>query len=266
MKRTETEKLIDQFENDPLALLAAIGGYYECQKSPEGKRLTPLVGYAAKYSTNDGKGLNYVGEIYANFSKAEERPLIMNHFTSRLWEEIHLHLDPRKINSNLVFVGPQLGGISVAQFLSLHASSVDARYACAEKKTVAVATETAREQTELFFGRHEIKKGDRVVISEDVLNNFSTTKQTIELIEKYEAEVICIAGLLNRSMTIDTHFEYGDKLIPVISLARKPYKEYHQNDSYVAEDILKGNVILKPKNEWSKLTEAVKKFSNVTNG
>lgn len=256
MTTQSTEDLINQYMNQPLELLAAIGGYYECKKNERGERITPLVGYAGKYPAGESE-LQYVGEIYANFSKAEERPIIMAHFAEMLWKKICVYFDSEKIDKNLVFVGPQLGGISVSQMLAMHGSGVDARFACAEKKITAVATKTLREQTELFFGRHEVKKGTKVIIGEDVLNNFSTTKKTIELIEKQGAEVIGIAGLLNRSMTIDTYFEYNGELIPVISLVRRPYDEYKQDDPYVAKDMQKGNVILKPKNEWGKLTKTI---------
>lgn len=188
--------------------------------------------------------------MYANFAKAEEYPLIMHHFTKCLFDKIHI-LD---FDTPIVFVGPAMGGISIAQFLAYHASKkVDARYACAEKVIIQLKTDTVREQATFQFARHAVNGGETVIISEDVLNNFSTTKQLIELVEKRNAKVEAIVGLLNRSMTIGLSYVYNDELIPVIPLVHKPYDEYKQDDPYVIEDVLTGNIVLKPKNEWSKL-------------
>lgn len=54
-------------EKNPLAVLKALDGYYECPKDTAGKRLGPLVGYAGR----DNLGRQYVGDIYANFAVAE---------------------------------------------------------------------------------------------------------------------------------------------------------------------------------------------------
>jgi hypothetical protein len=51
----------------PLDLARMCGGYYECPKSPDGKRLGPLVGYAGR----DELGRQYVGDIYVNFAQVE---------------------------------------------------------------------------------------------------------------------------------------------------------------------------------------------------
>jgi orotate phosphoribosyltransferase len=247
---TTTQDFIVLYGNDPLMLLAAVDGYYEVAKDPNGKRLSPMVGYAGKYPAGHGKELQYVGDVYANFSKAEEHPDIMYHLTENLWRKIN-------IPGPLVFVGPQMGGISIAQFLALHASKRgNARYACAEKVITQLKTDTLREQSEVKFARHSIKSGDRVVIAEDVANNFSTTKQVIELVEGHGAKVVAIACLLNRSMTIDSSYPHNNSYIPVIALVRKPYAEYEQSDPEVMEDIAKGNVILKPKDNWDKLKGA----------
>ncbi len=241
--------LIKSYGHDPLLLLASIGGYYEVKKDANNKRLTPMVGYAGKYQTADGKALQYVGDVYANFAKAEEHPEIMHYLAGKLWEKL-------SIDEPVVFVGPAMGGIAVAQFLALHASKyIDARYACAEKKVTQLKTDTVREQATLQFGRHAVCKGNKVVICEDVLNNFSTTKELIELVESHGAKVVVIVGLLNRSMTIDDVYQFRGQDIEVIPLVRKPYPEYKQDDMDVKEDISSGNVVLKPKDEWSKLAQ-----------
>lgn len=157
----------------------------------------------------------------------------------------------------MVFVGPQLGGVSVAQFLGLHAKELNARYACAEKKITQLKNENQREQSLIQFVRHTIRKGDRVIITEDVLNNFSTTHKVIAEIEKAGGEVICICGLLNRSEKHQNSFEYKHEQIPVIGLVSEPFPEYEQVDERVATDIANGNVIWKPKDDWKKLMDAM---------
>ena len=261
------QALIRNYFDDPLGILQQLGGYYECIKDKHQNRLTPLVGYAGKYPTSDDKELQYVGEVYCNFSKAEEYPSVMAHMAKQLLtnnidtlrsNEILLWGRAR-ISGPLVFVGPQMGGIAIAQFMAFEASKyIDARYACAEKIVTQLKTETLREQSTLQFARHTVNASDNVIICEDVLNNFSTTKQLIELVENNGASVKAIVGLLNRSMTIDniypTQTQYPATYdIPVISLVRKPYAEYRQDDPYVAEDIASGKVVLKPKNDWGKL-------------
>jgi len=245
-------ELVKLYENDPLKLLEALGGFYEVKKDEQtGKRLSPLVGYAAKYLTDDSKELQYVGEVYANFAKAEEHPYAMHFLTKMLWGKL-------KFIKPVVFVGPAMGGISVAQFLTFHASQeMKARYACAEKVTTRVKTAELREQSELQFARHSLHAGESVAIVEDVLNNFSTTKQLIALVESHGAKVKMIVGLLNRSMDIDSEYIHNNQPIPVMALVRKPFKEYKQEDLYVIEDMAAGNVVLKPKNDWDKLQRAM---------
>ncbi len=246
------QEIVDQYGNDPLKILEVLGGFYEVKKDKKtGKRLSPLVGYAGKYTTEDGKEMQYVGEVYANFAKAEEHPYAMDHMTKMLWDKL-------KLTKPIVFIGPAMGGISVAQFLTFHASQqTKARYACAEKVIIQVKTAELREQSELQFARHSLHAGESVIITEDVLNNFSTTKQLIALVESHGAEVKMIVGLLNRSMKIDSEYYHNNRPIPVMALVRKPYDEYKQNDEYVKEDMTTGNVVLKPKNDWGKLQRVI---------
>lgn len=264
---SKIEALIKLCAGDPLKILKELGGYYECTKDENQKRLTPLVGYAGKYPVDGGGELQYVGEVYCNFAKAEEHPGVMAYFAEQLLANNVEILSPTetllwskvRITGPLVFVGPQMGGIAVAQFLACKASKfIDVRYACAEKVVTALKTESKREQSNLEFARHTVNKGDNIIICEDVLNNFSTTQQLIELAEKHGANVVGIVGLLNRSTTIDDTYNAQTGFnatypIPVISLVRKPFAEYKQEDFYVMEDMAAGNVVLKPKNDWDKL-------------
>ncbi len=248
--------LIAQYAGDPLGLLHALGGYYECPRDQKtGERLGPLVGYAASYLANFGSGTykQYVGDVYANFAKAEERPVVIDHYAKKLLKKLASMVD-----DNIVFVGPQMGGISIAQFLAYNGREFDARYACAEKKITQVASSTGREVSELQFGRHTIGEGDKVIIVEDVLNNFSTTRKTIDLIESLGATVSGICSILNRSPKFTDDFHYKDKedrvrRFPIIALVEKPFPEYEQHEEAVVGDIISGNVIWKPKDKWDEL-------------
>jgi orotate phosphoribosyltransferase len=252
MNPTEIKELLAKNGDDPIEVLKAVQGYYECPKDADGKRLGKLVGYAGKYEAADNNKKQYVGDVYINFARAEQYPIVMNHFMEILKNK--LEKDSTTLEFDIV-CGPQMGGVVAA---SIFALVMDKRYICAEKEITAVKTETMREQSKLVFGRHTLNQGDRVVIMEDVLNNFSTTKETIELIEGAGGTVVGIIGLLNRSPNIENEYDYtgsNPRKIPVIALVRKDIKEYKQDDPFVSEDIAKGNVSLKPKSEWSSLVK-----------
>jgi len=230
---------------EPLEALRLLGGYYECLKDPEGIRLGPLVGYAGKYDAPDGTKKQYVGDVYANFAKAEERPRVYASWADRI------KFNVPKVD---VLLGMPMGGITVA-FALQPVTNHTARFCFAEKQVISVATESLREQSRLALVRHELHAGDRVAIVEDVTNNFSTTAEAIELILEASAKPVAILSWLNRSAT-DLYQGHGITL-PVVSLVWKPFPQYRQDDPEVVIDITAGNVILKPKNEWPLLMEAM---------
>lgn len=242
MKRHAEVVRILRDVKDPLAVLKLLGGYYECPKEAGGRRLGPLVGYAGR----DKDGMQFVGDSYVNFAVAEEWPAVLDEWA---WQ-----FRGGGLARASVFCGAPMGGIAFAYALAkLHV----VRFVYPEKKTIEVATATAREKSELVFARHSIESGDRVVIVEDVLNNFSTTGQMISLIESAGGEVVAIAGLLNRSLTIEDEFIWQEKPFSVFALVRKQIPEWRQIDPAVRGDVAKGNVVWKPKNEWSRLMESM---------
>jgi orotate phosphoribosyltransferase len=246
----EIKALIEKNGDDPIEILKAVEGYYECPRDAEGNRIGKLVGYAGKYEAADGTRKQYVGDVYINFARAEQYPIVMEHFMQILKKKLE---GEKRIGAFDIVCGPQMGGVVAAAMFAL---VMNTRYICAEKEITALKTDTMREQSRLMFGRHTLNKGDKVVIMEDVINNFSTTKETIELIESAGGTVVGIIGLLNRSPIAGDEYNYtgeNPRLIPVISLVRKDIKEYKQNDPFVASDIAKGNVSFKPKAEWSSL-------------
>lgn len=250
MKNGEINAFLEGNNMDPIEILKKVEGYYECPKDSDGNRLGKLVGYAGKYEDGDGNKKQYVGDVYINFSRAEQYPTLMEHFMKILKKRIE---EENSILDFDIVCGPQMGGVVAAAIFALVANK---RYICAEKKIMALATDTMREQSKLIFGRHTLNSGDKVVIMEDVLNNFSTTKETIDLIEENGGTVVGIIGMLNRSPIKSDFYDYkgaNARQIPIISFIRKDILEYKQDDPFVKIDIEKGNVSWKPKNEWSSL-------------
>lgn len=223
------------------------GGCYECPKDAQGRRLGPLVGYAGKYDGPDGKKLQWVGDVYANFAKAEPYPNVLKFFAICLATELDAKVGLQKID---VFCGAPIGGYSLADALGL---MNDMEVIKAEKKVVAVATSTSREKSELVFARHNIKRGAHYVIVEDVCNNFSTTAELIKLIAEAGGEPVGIACFLNRSPQFGTVFH----TLPIMSVVRRVINEWRQDDPAVATDVVTGNVVWKPKDEWDRLMEAM---------
>lgn len=253
--RRKMNRTVEIVRDDHLETLRRCGGYYACPKDDRGRRLGPLVGYAGKYQAPGGEQKQWVGEIYANFAKAEEYPEILFHFADSMEEK----LEPL-INRIDIFCGAPIGGYDFSKMLGL---AFGRRAIKAEKKVIALTSETAREQSKLVFARHNIEKGARYAIVEDVCNNFSTTAELIAQILLLGGEITVIVCLLNRSLEVDDYFfnTATDMKIPVASLVRLPISEYHQDDPFVVDDIKRNNVAWKPKDEWDRLMEAMSAHS-----
>jgi adenine/guanine phosphoribosyltransferase-like PRPP-binding protein len=239
-----------KYKYKPLEVLKFIEGYYKCPHGKNDERLGPLVAYAGTYE-EAGLKLQYVGETYVNFAKADQYPYIMKAFAE--WIDYKI-LPPAYRDPLDVICGPQMGGVAIAQMCAL---AMHKQFACAEKQVTQLANETLRQQEELAFLRHSIKPGDNVAIAEDVINNFSTTGKLVELVEKCGGTVTCIISMLNRSDDGATSFTYNGKKIPVFSLLTMKIPQWRQSDPYVSEDIINKNLVLKPKNEWQTLVHAM---------
>lgn len=219
---------------DPLEELYDLDGLYMCPKGSDSKRLGPLVGYAGRY---DGDK-QYVGDLYANFAMAEQHPDVYHRWAARMTS---------KLTGVNVCLGMPMGGILFAEALAYEHGC---RVAFAEKKITALATDTSREKSELVLGRHTINPGDRVAIVEDVVNNFSTTEQAINLLRKHGANPMSVVCILNRSDR--KHYDGSESLL-VKSLVFRPFPQYRQDDPTVADDVAIGNVVWKPKALWEHL-------------
>lgn len=229
---------------DVIATLRNCDGVYECPVE-QSKRLGPLVGYAGQYEADD-KLLNYVGLVYYNVGKGDQWPHI-----AKYWAGLHVRL-LKPLHPDLLVAAP-MGGISYSSVLKQH---LGCRGIFAEKKVIEAAADGKREKSKLILGRYDVYPGDRIVLVEDIVNNFSTTEQMIELVETAGGLVVAVACVINRSDKV-TYWRPSDwDSLPVIALQHKPTPQYAQNNPQVAEDVAAGNIIMKPKDRWSELVAA----------
>ncbi|MCX6724382.1 MAG: phosphoribosyltransferase [Candidatus Staskawiczbacteria bacterium] len=260
------KETIEIVATDHLKTLGNCGGYYSCPKDPSGKRLGPLVCYAGDYELPDGSRKKFVGDVYVNFAKAEPFPNVRRFFAGHLCNRL---ASPGILRGIDVFCGAPIGGYSLADAIGDYAGIPSIK---AEKQVIEVKTATSKEVSEVIFGRHSVKAGQRVAIVEDVCNNFSTTLSLILKIEKLGAQVVAIVCFLNRSLTLGDVYCPGANVllrsgerrdmsafrIPVVSLVRLPINEWKQDDPAVAEDVAKNNVAWDPKKkDWERLMEAM---------
>ncbi|MBP6859986.1 MAG: hypothetical protein KBC38_00265 [Candidatus Pacebacteria bacterium] len=233
-------------DDTPLVLLEKAGGFYECPRDADGKRIGPLVGYAGKYGSDE---LQYVGDVYANFGKLERWPHLVESIVDTT-DLIALYEYPIDVICGVPEGGRTLGQEVARQLRSAFVYPV--------KSIVKPATETHRQEEALVFSREEPWAGHRVWISEDVVNNMTNTEETIAGIEAFGATVEGICCFLNRSETNDHEYTTrSGRTIPIVYAVRKTYSQWQQDDPAVALDMQSGNFALKPKKEWSRLMSAM---------
>lgn len=234
--------------DDPLSVLQECGGYYKSPEDENGRHYGPLVAYAGSYDAYSGAAQihtpmirNFVGFEYFNFAQAEQEPGILNFFAKLIGEKIKKSGIPCDI-----VIGAPMGGIMLAKAVGDY---LGIRHIFAEKKVTALANSNQKEKSELVIDRHSLKEGYSAVVIEDVCNNFSTTQKLSDLINAHGAKLSGIACAFNRSG--QDHWQ----TVPVLSSCFIPTKQYKQEDPEVAEFIKTGNIVWKPKLEWSLLME-----------
>jgi orotate phosphoribosyltransferase len=240
LRTNDTVRRTRSVSGDALKVLELCGGLYICPKT-DGQRVGPLVAYRGTYGSGKKR---YVGDLYANCAKVEQWPIIAHELAVQLLTRL-----ATKVTSDIdAFCGAPEGGKHLADKLALWES---ARYIYPEKKG-----------EELAWGRHEVQAGDRVVIVEDVANNFTTTEKLVQLIQKAGGTPVAIATYLNRSPTVrDTYTSPGGLALPICALVSEPYPEYEQDHPEVADDIANGNIIWDVKGSWPQLVSAMRKES-----
>lgn len=204
-----------------------VGGFYERDLSnPNGM----LAGYAGEYEP----GKQWVGDVYYNFAKVEVSwealPLFATALASGI-AQYGMEFD--------AIVGVEMGSVRLSGRLG---EELKVPWPFAEKRG-----------KEVVFDRHSLKPGSRVLICEDVLNNFSTTMKLIELITDAGCMVVGIVAAMNRSPEGRIWFPLGDIQLPILSVLFNPQPEYRHDDPYVAELIKARRVVWKPKLDWETL-------------
>lgn len=233
-----------RFESgDPLELLKSYDGYY-CSKIDADGIVGPLVAYAGTYSTEAGLK-NFVGYEYFNFAKAEPDATARSYFANLIAEELSV----QNLTGNVV-LGAPMGGILLASTLGeeLGISTI-----FAEKKVTALADPAngKKEQSVPIIERHSLKAGDRVIIVEDVVNNFSTTQKLHDIITAREAKLVAIVCAFNRSGKTDWNG------IPVVAAVFIKAMQFQQDDPAVAALVAAGQIVWHPKDEWPILKKAM---------
>ncbi len=241
----EIEKAQIIVPNDHLQTLKNFQAVYVSPQDDKNNYLGPLVAYAGK--GEDGKPK--VGYHYYNMARIEQNPRILKYFAGILAEKL----------TSLGFVidvvlGAPMGGIALAQALS---QELNCEFAFAEKVTLELGdkTKNTKDTSKLVVKRHNISKDARVFIIEDLCNNFSTTKELCSLVDSFGAEVDGIACIVNRSQPSKIMFWSR----PVVSVVDLPTDQYEQTDEKVQAHLKASNIVLKPKHEWQKLEDAMRK-------
>jgi orotate phosphoribosyltransferase len=224
---------------DWMQQLHRLDGVYECPKHPDGSRKGPLVTYAGK----DAHGRYFVGDTYVNMAKLENHPDLLKRAAREL---VQAH---SWIKEGTAVCGLPMGGLAFGLTVA-NVMGMGVRYFYPDQEVI----EGTRKKR-LKFDRHDgVARGQKVILVEDVLNNFSTTAETIELVNQEGGTVVGIVGILNRSLTYDDYFQG----VRVGALIRRKIMEYEVDHPYVAKDVENGNVVLKPKFEWGRLKAAMK--------
>ncbi|MDZ7839186.1 MAG: phosphoribosyltransferase family protein [Actinomycetota bacterium] len=68
--------------------------------------------------------------------------------------------------------------------------------------TVMIFTERKSDQMELRRG-FDIKKGQKIVVAEDVVTTGGSVKEVIDICHKREAEVMAVVSIVDRSQEAD---------------------------------------------------------------
>ncbi len=234
-RRTLMEINASYLAGDPIEVLKKCNGFYESSRNEGGNYLGPVVKYADMYLSEDGLK-NYVGFKYFNFAKADRKAKLRDYFARLIASNTKERLARLDLLGD-VLLGAPMGGLQLVGELS-RLTGLDSIF-------------TEKAANDVVISRYDIIAGERVIIVEDVCNNFSTTGKMKAEIERHGGTLVAIVCAINRSEL--TEWEG----IPVIAACHIPTKEYKQEDPEVAEHIKNGNFVQRPKSEWDRLKEAM---------
>jgi len=227
---------------DAYQILKDCDALYESPKDENGKYIGPLVAYAGL----DENGKNFVGFHYVNIAQAEQEYFSRIELSKMMAEKI-----TQAVGKPDRLIAAPMGGIIFAASTS---NFLETKVSFFEKKFIRLndPEKNIREEYELIYKRHNLEPGEKVIIFEDLCNNFSTTQKMIEMLRELGAEVVAIACIFNRS---DKEELMG---IPVIAVMHTPIPEYKQDDPVVKDMLEVGNIVLSAKKEWPRLKAAMK--------
>ncbi|MEN9557809.1 MAG: hypothetical protein RL141_178 [Candidatus Parcubacteria bacterium] len=233
--------IIPQPGEDLMELGKRCDAVYLCPKVGS-ERKGPLVVYAGK----DGRGRNWVGDLYFNFAQIECHLEVVRAYANAAYQKLR---DQDLLHRFDTVLGLPDGGRTFGQMLALVAGK---RFVYANKEPIP--TEAGMKQEYKWnLSRFSFKPKERVVVAEDVFNNFQNTDSTLKEIATTGANVVFLVGALNRSLIHDTAY----KGLPVVAAIRRPFPEYEQDDPEVAADVAAGNIEWEVKKNWARLYAAM---------
>lgn len=212
----------------------------------------PFVEVAKTYSV-DAEERHYVSNQYLNFREALKNLRVLEILAQRMVEKL-AGLSTTK------FFGAPTGGCGLAKRISEIRNQQQGGGLNTSINTWK--TRFNEESDGIDYQSDQINDGDKIVLVEDVCNQFSTTKEILRLFKKQEKKVkiVTVICILNRSENIENILkitDYPDD-IPVIYLERMPTVIYKQEDNCVAKAVTAGTKIIKnPKENWKELKEAM---------
>lgn len=246
----------DYLRMSPRELLIAVQGFYSCPRecfAGQVRWIGPLAGYASR----DARGRQRVGPEYVNFRKIQECKEALDEVAHRLIDLVSMKLAP-SLRDQLTFCGIPTGGAAIVGAMCHH--PMVSRYLVGLQRETGTATATTRADKEFWFAEGmEPRRGEKVVVIEDVGNGFSTTEAVIRHIEDYGAVVVLIGLFLNRSAVIREYFSFDRRSIPVAALWDEPMLIYDMDDPIVAGTVRIGNYVLNPKEPatWTRLMKVM---------
>ena len=231
--------------DDLMDLAKRCDAVYICPKV-DGRREGSLVVYAGQ----DGQGRNLVGDIYFNFRRIEPHLKVVNEFAFASVKKLR---DRGLIDRFDTVCGIPNGGRTFGQ---MRAYVANKRFVYADK--TPIPTDPGKKQEYSWdLSQFDFEPGERVVVAEDVFNNFQNTDRTLDTIAATGVEIVCLVGALNRSSVYDTNY----KGLPVIASIREAYPEFEQGDPEVIADIAAGRLELEVKKNWDKLLATMRQYA-----
>lgn len=133
----------------------------------------------------------YHSQYYLQCARLLQYPDI----TYRLISEIPGIIDKNTLDKTDTIISPAIGGI---QFGYLLAYKLGKKMIFAERKS---------EKMEIRRG-FEIKKGERLIVAEDVITTGGSVKEIIDICKSNGAEVDAVVSIVNRSENVDFGMPY----------------------------------------------------------